>query len=287
MATAMSGNEQWQMSHDAAQAYERIVARYILGPWAPGLVDAAAIARGERVLDVACGTGVVARAAANRVGPDGHVVGIDLNAGMIAVARTLSSRGATVEWMERSALDLGLPGETFDAVLCQQGLQFFPDKALAIREMERVLRRGGRLALSVWNSVGLYNKAVGDALAQHVSEHVASRFLASRRAPARDDLERLAAEAGFGSIELRVARIDVRLPKLHRFVLDHLSATPVALDVVQVSDDTRKQIGASVMQQLAVYADQDGVRYPEETFVLTAIKPRLMQHNASARHQEA
>ena len=283
----MSRNEQWQMSHDAAQAYERFVARYILGPWAPALVDAAAIAPGERVLDVACGSGVVARAAAERVGPDGHVVGIDLNPGMIAVARTLPSQGACVEWMERSALDLGVPSASFDAVLCQQGLQFFPDKALALREMERVLRRGGRLALSVWNSVGLYNKAVGDALAQYVSEHVASRFLASRRAPGRDELERLAAETGFTNIELRVVRMDVRLPKLHGFVLDHLSATPVALDIAQASDNTRKQMAAAVMQQLAAYAEQGGVRYPEETFVLSAIKPRLMQHNASARHQEA
>jgi ubiquinone/menaquinone biosynthesis C-methylase UbiE len=287
MATAMSRNEQWQMSHDAAQAYEQFVARYILGPWAPLLVDAATIGPGERVLDVACGTGVVARTVAERVGPDGHVVGIDLNPGMIAVARTLSSRGASVEWMERSALDLGLPGDSFDAVLCQQGLQFFPDMALAIREMQRVLRRGGRLALSVWNSVGLYNKAVGDALAQYVGEHVASRFLASRRAPARAELERLAAEAGFANVELRVARIDVRLPKLHGFVLDHLSATPVALEIANAGDETRKRVGATVMQQLSAYADQGGVRYPEETFVLTAIKPRVPQHNARPRHKES
>jgi ubiquinone/menaquinone biosynthesis C-methylase UbiE len=271
----MSSNEQWQMSHDAAQAYERFVARYILGPWAAALVDAAAIASGERVLDVACGTGVVARKAAERAGPEGHVVGIDLNPGMIAVARTLSSSGASVKWIERSALDLDLPGESFDAVLCQQGLQFFPDKALAMREMERVLRRGGRLALSVWNSVGLYNKAVGDALAQYVGEHVASRFLASRRAPVRDELERLAAEAGFTNVELRVARIDVRLPKLDGFLLNHLSATPVALEIANAGDDARKRVAAAVMKQLSAYADQDGVCYPEETFVLTAIKPRL------------
>ena len=83
----MSEHEQWQLTAEAAELYERYPARYILGPWAPLLVDAAALATGERVLDVACGTGLVARIAAQRVGPAGRVVGVDLNPGMIAVAR--------------------------------------------------------------------------------------------------------------------------------------------------------------------------------------------------------
>jgi ubiquinone/menaquinone biosynthesis C-methylase UbiE len=273
MEGAMSLNEQWQMSHDAAEAYERYAARYILGPWAPMLVDAATLAPGERVLDVACGTGVVARAAAERVGPDGRVTGIDLNPGMIAVARALPSGGAAIEWLERSALDLGLPDESFDVALCQQGLQFFPDKALAMREMKRVLRRGGRLALSVWNSVGLYNKALGNALAQHVGDDIASRFLASRRAPGREEIEALAHGAGFANVDVRAARIEVSLPRLDRFALDHLSATPVAREIANADDDARQRIGAAVMQQLSTYADGNGVRYPEETFVLTAINP--------------
>ena len=85
----MSANEQWQLSAKAAELYERIPARYILGPWAPLLVERAAVAPGERVLDVACGTGVVTRVAAERAAAGGHVAGIDLNPGMIAVARSL------------------------------------------------------------------------------------------------------------------------------------------------------------------------------------------------------
>jgi ubiquinone/menaquinone biosynthesis C-methylase UbiE len=147
---AMNTHEQWQLTMRAAELYERYPARYILGPFVPSLVDAARLAAGERVLDVACGTGVVARAAAKRVGPAGRVVGVDLNAGMIAVARSLSATNdAPIEWLERSALDLQLENASFDAVLCQQGLQFFPDKAIALQEMRRVLAHGGRLVLSV------------------------------------------------------------------------------------------------------------------------------------------
>ena len=98
----MAKNGQWQLSAEAAELYERYVARHILGPWAPLLVDIADVGVGERVLDVACGTGVVARAAAERVGSAGRVIGVDLNSGMIAVARSLPIRvGASIEWVER------------------------------------------------------------------------------------------------------------------------------------------------------------------------------------------
>jgi SAM-dependent methyltransferase len=184
MTTTDVGQGAWQLTGDAAERYERYVARYVLGPWAPLLVDAARLQPGERALDVACGTGVVARAAAERVGPAGQVTGIDLNAGMIRVARSLPRpAGARIEWLERSALDLGLADASVDAVLCQQGLQFFPDKPRALREMRRVLRRAGRLALSVWTGIGVYNAAVGAALARGARRSCAGSPLkpASRR----------------------------------------------------------------------------------------------------------
>ena len=267
-------NGQWQLSAQAAELYERYVARYILGPWTPLLVDAAHVGIGERVLDVACGTGVVARAAAERVGAAGRVVGVDLNAGMIAVARSLPAPvGAAIEWIERSALDLRLPDATMDVVLCQQGLQFFPDKLVALREMRRVLAPGGRLALSVWNGVGLYNGAVGEALARFVGDAAALQFCASRQVPTQAELQGLATAAGFSAVELRVRRIDVRLPRLDKFTLDHLSATPVASAVAAVDPAARAKIGASVVQALQRYADGEGVTYPEETHVLTAKVP--------------
>jgi ubiquinone/menaquinone biosynthesis C-methylase UbiE len=271
MEWQMTKHEQWHLTAEAAELYERYVARYILGPWAPLLVEAIHVATGERVLDVACGTGVVARIAAQRVGPTGRVVGTDLNPGMIRVAQSLPTPfGATIEWFERSALDLRLENARFDVVLCQQGLQFFPDKAVALEEMRRVLDHGGRLALSVWNSIGLYNSAVGEALARFTSNETAVRFCASRQAPAREELQRLAMEAGFSDVEVYVSRINVRLPRLDQFTLDHLAATPVAPVIAAAGPEARKKIGASVMKQLERYADNDGVTYPEETHVLTA-----------------
>jgi len=272
----MNTHEQWQLTMKAADLYERYPARYILGPCVPSLIDAARLAAGERVLDVACGTGVVARAAAKRVGPAGRVVGVDLNPGMIAVARSHSATGdAPIEWLERSALDLRLERASFDVVLCQQGLQFFPDKAIALQEMRGVLVHGGRLILSTWisDSSGPYVDAVCAALVQFVSREVATRFVAVRRTPTKSELQRLATEAGFSSAEVNVSRVDLHLPRVDKFVLDHLSATPVAADIDAAGDEARRGIGASVMERLRRYADGDGISYPEETFVLTARVP--------------
>jgi len=267
----MKTNGQWYIAKEAAELYERVVARHILGPWAPLLVDAAHLAERERVLDLACGTGVVTRIAAQRVGSEGRVTGIDLNAGMISVARSLPAPdGGPVEWLEGSALAIPLPDASVDVVLCQQGLQFFLDKALALREMRRVLDRGGRLALSVWSSTGVYNSAVGKALVRFVGEDTAARFCASRNVPAKEELERLAVAAGFSDVNVRISRMNVHLPRLDRFVLEHLAGTPVAASIAALDPESHKNIGASVMHELRRFNDGDGVTYPEEIHVVTA-----------------
>jgi ubiquinone/menaquinone biosynthesis C-methylase UbiE len=135
-----------------AEIYEREMVPAIFARWAPDTIELAQVRTGQRVLDVACGTGVVTRLLADRVGPSGRVVGLDLSPVMLAAARA-RVRNANVEWREASAQSIPLPDGAFDAVVCQQGLQFFPDKAMALAEMRRVLVPGGRLALAVWRSV--------------------------------------------------------------------------------------------------------------------------------------
>jgi hypothetical protein len=136
--------------------------------------------------------------------------------------------------------------------------------------MRRVLAGNGRLALSVWNIVNVYNTAVSVALAKFVDGDIAARFNASRKTPTADELRQLVTEAGFSDVEVSVSRINVHLPRIDKFVLDHLAATPVASAVASTDTETRKQIGSSVMQQLQCYTDGDGITYPDETRVLTA-----------------
>jgi SAM-dependent methyltransferase len=142
----MSQQAAWQLSDDTAVAYERDFVPAIFGQWPPKLADIAEIAPGDRVLDVGCGTGVLAREAAVCVGPSGRVIGLDLNEGMLAVARRLRPE---IDWRQGDALDLPFAERAFDVVVSQFALMFFPDRPLALREMWRVLAPGGRLAVAV------------------------------------------------------------------------------------------------------------------------------------------
>jgi SAM-dependent methyltransferase len=145
----MAGSvETFQLSVEAAEVYESTFVPAIFAEWAPLLVEAAGVAPGQAVLDVACGTGVVARTAADRLGGRGRVVGLDLNDGMLAVARRLRP---DIEWRQGDAAALPFDGGSFEVVLCQSGLMFFPDRAGALREMARVVTGDGTVAVQVWD----------------------------------------------------------------------------------------------------------------------------------------
>ena len=158
-----------------AAVYDESFVPALFAQWAPVVAEAAGIRPGERVLDVACGTGALTAAVAGRVGPDGAVVGLDLNPEMLEVARRKSPR---IDWREAPAEALPFPDATFDAVVSQFGLMFFTDRAAALGEMWRVLRPGGRLAVAVFAAVDetpgyaaladvldrLFGKAVGDGM---------------------------------------------------------------------------------------------------------------------------
>jgi SAM-dependent methyltransferase len=169
----MDLSDSWYSGGNVAQSlgenYERYLVPSIFGPWAAVLVALAAPQPGERILDAACGTGAVAREAARVIGADGTVIGLDLNTGMLNIARAHDLQGI-VQWQEGSAQTMPFPDEVFTLLLCQQGIQYFPDRAAALREMHRVLTSNGRIVLSVWRAIerspGFL--VLGQALARHI-----------------------------------------------------------------------------------------------------------------------
>jgi ubiquinone/menaquinone biosynthesis C-methylase UbiE len=209
-----------QQNLNPAEAYEQYLGPAISDPWTRVLLEYAAPQPGERALDVACGTGSVARQVAPMVGAQGKVVALDVNQDMLAVARALPApAGATIEWLEGNALSLDLSDDAFDLVLCQQGLQFFPDRPAALREMRRVLTEGGRVAISVWQALQRHPvyEALFKATARHLGATIADVELSFSLSDA-DELRTLLGDAGFQSIEISPRSLNIHLPSPERFV---------------------------------------------------------------------
>ena len=226
----MTGEQRWHLAGTAPEIYAEHLVPAVFAPWAPVLLDAAAVGIGHTVLDVACGTGVVAAAAAERVGPSGAVTGVDINPGMIAVA----ARTQGVRWARADAARLPFPDGGFDRVLCQAGLQFVPDRLGALREMRRVLRPGGRVALLVWRA--LHHSPGFAALADALQAVVGPEAAAVMRASFvfGDDprpLVTLLDSAGFGDVDVQARAGTVRFASVEAFVRCQRAASPLAAHV--------------------------------------------------------
>ena len=268
--------QHWQLDGSAAELYQRYLVPAITTKWAEDLVGRAALRAGETVLDVACGTGVVARLAAKSVAP-GPVTGLDLNAGMLAVARGVPDDGAAITWMEGSALDLPFPSGHFDVVLCQLGLQFFPDQPRALREMRRVLRTSGRAALSVYSPIERTPGANAFVCAlDEVLGAEASRIKRGEHSfvdPAQ--LGTLLRDAGFGVVEVRTVAQTIAFPSVLDYVRFQLLATPMAVLLRDKAEPARSAIIASVASRttaLSTSAMLDGGRFTfqQEAYVAIA-----------------
>jgi ubiquinone/menaquinone biosynthesis C-methylase UbiE len=272
----MSQQGQWQVAGSAPEVYERELVPAVFGVWAPILVELAQPRPSERVLDVACGTGVVARIAATRVGPSGTVIGIDLNPGMLSVARSVvspdSRSGGQLQWQEASADKLPFPDGSFNVVYCQLGLQFFADRPAALREMRRVLGTEGRLALMVWR--GIHESPGFAVLADALQRHVGQAAAAIMRAPFglsnADELEALVRAAGFQNVAIQQRSGTVRFPSVERFVLSYVAGSPLAGPVSQASDAARAALITDVRNALRKSTSNDELAFPIAAHLLSA-----------------
>jgi len=213
MDTAKTG----QVSTSAADVYEEFFLPALFEQWASRLAERAHLRSGEKVLDVACGTGVLARAAIQYVGPSGKIVGLDRNDGMLSVARR---KAPQIEWRQGRAEALPFAADDFDAVMSQFGLMFFDDRRAAIREMSRVLRPGGRLVLAVWDT--LENTpgyaAVTELLQGLFGEEVAGALRAPYALGDREALRALLGEGGIRDAEITTHEGTARFPSIDAWV---------------------------------------------------------------------
>ena len=263
----------WQLDQNAPEAYEQYLVPAIFVPWAEGLVDRADVRDGDDVLDVACGTGIVARTAASRVGDTGSVVGLDLNEGMLAVAEKAAAEiEPPVEWRQGNATDLPFSEERFDVVCCQQALQFFEEPTAALEEMRRVLAPGGRAVCSVWRPLDYQPGYVplAEALEQHVGEEAGAMMRSPFPEWDGDALRGFARDAGFDDVSVTIEVDSGRYPSVEEFVRQEAASSPLAEPIGAVSQEVRDELVRDVEDALEAYIDDEGIVLPMESYVVTA-----------------
>lgn len=259
-----------QPDTSAAEAFELFLVPTIFGPWSRDLVDTAGAKPGDRVLDVGCGTGAAARYAAERVAPGGTVAAIDLNAGMIAHARTLCPPGE-VDWREGDVMALPFNDGAFDIVVGNQLLQFLKDKAGALAEMKRVLTPGGRLVLNVYCRIELCpgHCAVARALEAHdVDPSGILNPYSFGDAVALGDVIQ---EAGFRDVSVVRRFMEARFASPGTFVEALAAGGPSARHALEQLDaEGLRQVMGEVARALADYVDDQGLRIVTTSHVAVA-----------------
>ena len=257
----MSGYEHYQLDGNSPELYQRYLVPAVTSIWASDLVGRVEPQPGQSILDIACGTGIVARLVRERIGV-GRVVGLDLNEGMLAVARSVPSHGAPIEWCAGSALSLPFADRSFDIVYCQLGLQFFPDRRLALREMKRVLVQSGRVGLNVFSAiertpaahafVRALDKCLGpDASTIKRAEHVF---------PIADEVGALMAKAGLQQIKVSTVTKRITFPSVLDYVRFQMIATPTATLLADRSETERESVIKSIASDTELFLEPEMLR---------------------------
>jgi ubiquinone/menaquinone biosynthesis C-methylase UbiE len=272
------GPGRWQLDGSAPELYERHLVPAVTLPWAEDLLERVRLSRGESVLDVACGTGVVARVAAALVGRSGRVVGLDMNQGMLEVARATppTADGASIAWVDGSALALPFADGDFTVVVCQLGLQFFADRLGALREMRRVLADGGRVGASVYSSIDRNPaaRALSDALDRHLGAGSSVAKRSEHSLGSSEELRELCIAAGFVEVRVDTAARTVRFASADEWVRIQFAATPLASLLWEYEPTRRKdavaRVGADVGEALAPFVQDGDFAFPQQVHVALA-----------------
>jgi len=271
------GRHGWQLHGTSAELYERFLVPTVTLPWAHDLVGRVGLRSGEHVLDVACGTGAVARLAASAVGDGGRVAAVDVNHEMLAVGRSLPrTAGAPIEWNEGSADALPFGDGEFGVLLCQLGLQFFPDRPAALGEMRRVLAVPGRIGASVFTSIerNAAAQALADAVDRHLGDGASDAKRSEHSLADEEELSELFDAGGFAGIRIETVTQNIRFASVDEWVAIQLTATPLAALLAERDPLQRERViglvTEDVRDRLAAFVRPDAFVFPQEVHVALA-----------------
>lgn len=258
-----------QVTSSAAEVYAEFFVPALFGAWPPHLIEAARLAPGMRVVDVACGTGVLTIEALRAVSPGGSATGVDLNPGMLAVSRRAEP---AVDWREAPAEALPFGSAEFDAVLSQFGLMFFQDRVGALREMWRVLRPGGRLVVAVWNSLDHTPGylAVTRLLARLFGDETADLLRAPYALGDPDALRALLVDAGIADPHIERVGGEARFPSIRDWLHSDVRGWTLS---DRIDDSQFEQLARAAESELHAFVAGDGtVCFEHPALIATARK---------------
>ncbi|MGY1711587.1 class I SAM-dependent methyltransferase [Geodermatophilus sp. SYSU D00758] len=263
----MSSTDTFQISLETAETYEAAFVPSLFAHLAPHLLDAAEVAAGDRVIDVACGTGIVARTAAERTGPTGRVVGLDLNAAMLTVARRIRP---DLDWRQGDAVAVPFPDGSFDVALCQSGLMFVPDPAAAVGELARLVRPGGRVAAQVWSSLDRQTaiQPLADAVARNAGRDAVDLISTYFRLGDREQFTGWFSQAGLRVTDVRTVPVAVRAPSVDDYITTEVESTPL---IDRISADVYRRIREEARTGLVGHCSPSGALVlPLEAYIVAA-----------------
>jgi SAM-dependent methyltransferase len=265
----MAEPERWQVSMDAAEVYESCFVPAIFAAWAGPVADAAGITTGDKVLDVGCGTGVLAREALGRIGQEGQVVGLDLNEGMLAVAARTEPK---IEWRQGDAARLPFKDASFDVVVSQFALMFFPDRVAALSEMWRTLAPAGHLAVAVWAPIEHARgyRILVDIAARQCGDDAAGVLAAPFVLGDQAELAKLFVDSGISGASVTLHGGSVRFPSTKEFIRIEVKGSPLA---DMLSDDAMQALNMESERALAEFIVPSGeIIMPIGAHIITANK---------------
>lgn len=254
----------FQLTGNAAAVYEEQKVPAIFRPLAQATLEAVELRPDERVLDAACGTGIVGREALARLSSAGSVTGFDLNAGMIDVARRLTASDAErCRWHVADVSALPFEDESFSLVFCQQGLQFFPDEDAALCELLRVLEPDGRIAMTVWAGPSDFFTSLAGALSRHVSDAVGQQSLAPFAYAGLNALPARMSEIGFTDINIQSLTVPRELTDPGSAIPKEIMGNPVGPEVLGKGPEIMAKIVRDVLADMSLYQRGDKLVVPQ------------------------
>lgn len=274
-------NTRWQLSGSIAENYEAFFVPVIFAPWARALLARADLPHGAEVLDLGCGTGIVARTAQAQ---GLHAAGVDINSAMLAVARS-TSEGRAIDYREADATALPFDAGRFDAVICLQVLQFLPDRAAALAECFRVLRPGGQAIFCTARDISenplIQTQAAGFDI--YVGTAAAAAIRAVCGYTDAKATEALFRDAGFDPVTVEHVTIDLVAPDAQAFANGMMAATPAAAAIAALPAPVRDALKQALIEGFGACFDGTGLKFPHSGNVVRAIRPA--RHASSSASQ--